>query len=37
MKEKGVAMPGNKIRKNTIVKAGTDRAESVLEFKKMGL
>jgi hypothetical protein len=36
MKEKGVAMPGIKIRKNAIVKAGTERAESVLEFKKYG-
>ena len=31
MKEKGVTMPGIKIRKNAIVKAGTERAESVLE------
>ena len=36
MKEKGVAMPGIKIRKNAIVKAGSERAESVLEFKKYG-
>ena len=36
MKEKGVAMPGIKIRKNAVVKAGTERAESVLEFKKYG-
>ena len=36
IKEKGVAMPGIKIRKNAIVKAGTERAESVLEFKKYG-
>jgi hypothetical protein len=36
MKEKGVAMPGIKIRKNAIVKVGTERAESVLEFKKYG-
>ena len=36
MKEKGVATPGIKIRKNAIVKAGTERADSVLEFKKYG-
>ena len=36
IKEKGVAMPGIKIRKNAIVKAGSERAESVLEFKKYG-
>ena len=36
LKEKGVAMPGIKIRKNAIVKAGSERAESVLEFKKYG-
>lgn len=36
MKEKGVVMPGIKIRKNAIVKAGTQRAESVLEFQKYG-
>jgi hypothetical protein len=36
MKEKGVTMPGIKIRKNAVVKAGTERAESVLEFKKYG-
>jgi len=32
MKGKSVKMPGIKIRKNAIVKAGTERAESVLEF-----
>jgi Transposase DDE domain len=36
IKEKGVAMPGIKIRKNAIVKAGSERAESVLEFRKYG-
>jgi hypothetical protein len=36
LKEKGVAMPGIKIRKNAIVKTGSERAESVLEFKKYG-
>ena len=36
MKEKGVDMPGIKIRKNAIVKAGSSRAESVLEFMKYG-
>jgi hypothetical protein len=36
LNEKGVAMPGIKIRKNAIVKAGSERAESVLEFKKYG-
>ena len=36
MKEKGVVMPGIKVRKNAIVKAGTERADSVLEFKKYG-
>jgi hypothetical protein len=36
MKEKGIAMPGIKIRKNAIIKADSDRAESVLEFKKYG-
>jgi hypothetical protein len=36
MKEKGVVMPSIKIRKNAIVKAGTGRAESVLEFGKYG-
>ena len=36
IKEKGVAMPGIKIRKNAIVRAGSERAESVLEFKKYG-
>ena len=36
MKEKGVAMPGIKIRKNAVVKADTERAESVLEFQKYG-
>jgi hypothetical protein len=36
MKEKGVAMPGIKIRKNAVVKADSARAESVLEFKKYG-
>jgi hypothetical protein len=36
MKDKGVAMPGIKIRKNAMVKAGTERAESVLEFQKYG-
>ena len=36
IKEKGVAMPGIKIRKNAIVRAGSKRAESVLEFKKYG-
>jgi hypothetical protein len=34
MKEKGMAMPGIKIRKNAIFKADSVRAESVLEFKK---
>ena len=37
LKEKGVAMPGIKIRKNAIVKAGSKRVESVLEFKKIWL
>jgi transposase len=36
MKEKGVTMPGIKIRKNAVVKADTERAESVLEFQKYG-
>ena len=36
LKEKGVAMPGIKIRKNAIIKAGSERAKSVLEFKKYG-
>ena len=36
IKEKGVAMPGIKIRENAIVIAGSERAESVLEFKKYG-
>jgi hypothetical protein len=36
LKEKGVAMPGIKIRKNAIVKADSARAESVLEFQKYG-
>jgi hypothetical protein len=36
MKEKGVTMPGIKIRKNAVVKADSVRAESVLEFKKYG-
>ena len=36
LKEKGVAMPGIKIRKNAVVKTGSERAESVLEFKKYG-
>ena len=36
MKEKGVAMPGIKIRKNAINRADSERAESVLEFKKYG-
>lgn len=36
MKEKGVAMPGIKIRKNAVIKAGSSRAESVLEFLKYG-
>jgi hypothetical protein len=33
MKEKGVAMPGIKIRKDAVVKADSNRAESVREFK----
>ncbi len=36
MKGKGIAMPGIKIRKNAVVKAGSNRAESVREFKKYG-
>lgn len=36
VKDKGVAMPGIKIRKNAMAKAGTERAESVLEFQKYG-
>ena len=36
MKEKGVAISGFKIRKNAIIKADSERAESVLEFKKYG-
>jgi hypothetical protein len=36
MKEKGVAMPGIKIRKNAVIKAVSARADSVLEFKKYG-
>jgi len=36
LKEKGVNLPGIKIRKNAIVKAGSERAESVLQFKKFG-
>ena len=36
LKEKGVGDPGIKIRKNAIVKAGSERAESVLQFQKYG-
>jgi hypothetical protein len=36
VKDKGVAMPSIKIRKNAMAKAGTERAESVLEFQKYG-
>lgn len=36
LKEKGVDDPGIKIRKNAIVKAGSERAESVLQFQKYG-
>lgn len=36
MKEKGIAMPGIKIRKNAVVKADSNRAESIREFKKYG-
>jgi hypothetical protein len=36
MKEKGVTMPGIKIRKNAVVRADSERANSVLEFKKYG-
>jgi hypothetical protein len=36
LKEKGVNLPGIKIRKNAIVKAGSERAESVLQFQKYG-
>jgi hypothetical protein len=36
LKEKGVTMPGIKIRKNATIKANSERAESVLEFKKYG-
>jgi hypothetical protein len=35
LKEKAVAMPGIKIRKNAIVKAGSERAESVLELLRV--
>ena len=35
-KEKGVTMPGIKIRKNAVVRADSERANSVLEFKKYG-
>jgi len=31
-----VKLPGIKIRKNAVVKAGSERAESVLQFKKYG-
>ena len=36
LKEKGVSLPGIKIRKNAVVKAGSERAESVLRFQKYG-
>lgn len=36
LKEKGVNLPGIKVRKNAIVKAGSERAESVLQFQKYG-
>jgi len=36
MKEKGVTLPGIKIRKNAKIDPGTQRADSVLEFKKYG-
>jgi hypothetical protein len=37
MKEKGVIMPDITIRKNAVVKADTERAESILEFQKIRL
>ena len=36
LKGKGVKLPGIKIRKNAVVKAGSERAESVLQFQKYG-
>lgn len=36
LKGKGVNLPGIKVRKNAIVKAGSERAESVLQFQKYG-
>ena len=36
MKEKGVTMPGIKIRKNAVVRADSEIANTVLEFKKYG-
>ena len=34
LKGKGVNLPGIEVRKNAIVKAGSERAESVLQFQK---
>lgn len=36
LKEKGVDLPGIKIRKNAIAKADSKRADSILEFNKYG-
>lgn len=36
LKGKGANLPGIKVRKNAIVKAGSERAESVLQFQKYG-
>jgi transposase len=36
LKEKGVSLPGIKIRKNAVVKPGSERAESIRQFRKYG-